>query len=82
MPRIEQIISAGCAAHSVLLGAHAMGYAGIWRTGSNAFDDTVNSGLQLEAHEEIVGFLYLGTREGEPKPVRELAMTDFHQEWY
>lgn len=82
VPRIEQMLSAGCAAHSILLGAHARGFAGIWRTGQNAFDPSVKKGLKLESSEEIIGFLYLGTREGDPKPVRDQLVSDFHQEWY
>lgn len=81
VPRIEQQLSAGCAAYGALLAAEALGYAGIWRTGANAFDQIVHRGLDLESHEEISGFLYLGTRGGQSKPLPELAQTDFMKEW-
>ncbi|MCZ7680414.1 MAG: nitroreductase [Sandaracinaceae bacterium] len=33
-PEIEQILSAGAVAHGILLGLHARGFAGMWRTGT------------------------------------------------
>ncbi|ARN76068.1 nitroreductase family protein [Oceanicoccus sagamiensis] len=81
VPAVEQVISAGCAAHGLLLAAHAQGFAGVWRTGSNAFDATVMQGLGLQPNEEIVGFLYLGSVDGNYKPLRELALDDFRQDW-
>ena len=41
VPKIEQVISAGCAAHGILLAAHAQGLGAMWRSGKYAFDDTV-----------------------------------------
>lgn len=81
VPAVEQLLSAGCAAHSILLAAHAQGFAGIWRTGVNAYDDRINRGLGLSASEQIVGYLYLGSLEGSAKPLRELAVEDFCQAW-
>ena len=81
VPVIEQQLSAGCAAHGALLAAEALGYAAIWRTGENAFDPVVHKGLGLESHEEISGFLYMGTREGSAKPLPEMLPTDFMKEW-
>jgi nitroreductase len=81
VPPIEQKLSAGCAAHGVLLAAQALGYAGVWRTGDAAFDRNVMDGLGLANNEEITGFLYLGTREGDPKPLPSLATTDFVSQW-
>lgn len=81
VPVIEQRLSAGCAAHSLLLAAHAQGFAGIWRTGANAFDKTVFAGLGLVEDEEITGFLYLGSVDGRYKPLPELAVEDFCQDW-
>ena len=81
IPRIEQQMSAACAAHGVLLAAETLGYAGIWRTGANAFDAHVMSGLELSANEEITGFIYIGSRDGRAKPISELDMTDFVKIW-
>lgn len=81
VPAVEQVISAGCAAHGLLLAAHAQGYAGVWRTGPNAFDTTVMQGLGLQTNESIVGFLYLGTVDGNYKTLRELNIDDYNQSW-
>ncbi len=81
VPAIEQRLSAGCAAHGLLLAAQALGYAGVWRTGDAAFDRNVMDGLGLSDNEEVTGFLYLGTREGDPKPLPSLAIADFVSQW-
>ncbi|MGM0521870.1 MAG: nitroreductase family protein, partial [Pseudomonadota bacterium] len=48
VPKIEQVISAGCAAHGILLAAHALGFGAMWRSGKYAFDPVVRKGLRLE----------------------------------
>ena len=69
IPLNEQQLSAACAAHAILLASEALGYAGIWRTGDVAYDPVVKHGLGLKDMESIIGFLYLGTRSGESKPL-------------
>ena len=81
VPHYEQRLSAGCAAQGALLAAEALGLAGIWRTGDVAFDRAFMTDLGLVDNEEIVGFLYLGTRLGPPKPLPELDPDDFNQRW-
>lgn len=81
VPPIEQRLSAGCAAHGILLAAQACGFGGIWRTGDNAFDNVVMAGLGLKANESIIGFVYLGTIDGEPKLLREVLVEDYCQSW-
>ena len=81
VPPLEQILSAGCAAHAILLAAHALGYAGIWRTGSNTYDAGVKSGLGLSGSDVIVGFLYMGTKEGPVKTLADLSVDDYCQAW-
>ena len=81
VPAVEQRLSAACAAHGILLAAEACGYAGIWRTGDAAFDRAVMTGLGLAAHEEIIGFLYLGTRAGDAKAIPQQAPADFVSSW-
>jgi nitroreductase len=81
VPRVEQLISAGCAAHAMLLAAEAQGYAGIWRTGANAEDPRVAAALDLEGNESIVGFLYFGSRDGREKPLPERPPEQFVSHW-
>jgi nitroreductase len=81
VPPVEQRLSAGCAAHGLLLAAEALCFAGIWRTGDAAFDRRVMDALGLAADEEIIAFLYLGTRAGQAKSVPELAVGDYLSQW-
>ena len=69
------------AAHKLVLAAEALGYAGIWRTGDVAFERCFMDDLGLAKNEEIVGFLYLGTREGPPKPLPDLDIADYASDW-
>ncbi|PLW82862.1 nitroreductase [Kineobactrum sediminis] len=81
VPFAEQRLSAGCAAHAILLAAESLGYAGIWRTGDAASDPSVRGALGLETHEEVVAFLYLGTRDSNPKNLPALDPDDFLSSW-
>ncbi|MDH4572687.1 nitroreductase family protein [Salinicola acroporae] len=60
VPPVEQIISAGCAAHAMLYAAFAQGLGAMWRTGTYAHDKSVWRGLGLGENEELIGYLYLG----------------------
>jgi nitroreductase len=65
IPVIEQTLSAGAAAHAMMLAAFALGFNAMWKTGAAAYDATVKQALGLEPEDAIVGFLYLGTESGE-----------------
>lgn len=81
VPVIEQQLSAGCAAQAILLAAEASGYAGVWRTGEAAFDPAVMAALGLSGQEQIIGFIYLGTRDGNAKTIPELDTAEFVSNW-
>ena len=81
VPEQEQLLSAGCAAHALLLAAHGLGLGAIWRTGAQAEAPLVLQGLGLSANERIVGFIYLGSVEGERRVPRMLDPQDFVQSW-
>jgi nitroreductase len=81
IPEIEQILSAGAAAHNVLLAANALGFGSIWLTGDNAYDPYVQGELGLEDNERIVGFIYIGTPTIDlpPRPIPEVST--HHSTW-
>ena len=81
VPPLEQRLSAGCAAQALLLAAEAQGYAGIWRTGAGAYDPEVVRELGGGEDEEIVAFIYLGSRNGRAKALPALAVDDFVAPW-
>jgi nitroreductase len=69
VPEVEQMFSAGAAAHSILLASNAMGFGSIWLTGDNAYDSSVCEALGLNSNEKIIGFIYLGSKKIElPRP--------------
>ena len=79
VPEIEQLLSAGAAATQMLLAAHALGYAGIWRTGAIAYNLHLPEVLSLAAGERIIGFLYLGTADGRRKTLSALQTQDYFE---
>ncbi len=81
VPLIEQQISAGVAAQNLLLAAFAQNIGGIWRTGDMAYHPVVEQGLGLEAGEQIVGYLYLGSQPDRLRKVNPLDPADFVQAW-
>jgi nitroreductase len=74
IPEIEQMLSAGAAAHNILLGANALGFGSVWLTGANAYDDYVRGELGINDDERIVGFVYIGTPQLDipPRPLPEV----------
>lgn len=80
VPAIEQVISAGAAAQNIMIAAHALGYAGIWRSGPPCFDDHVRARLGAVGEDQIVGFLYLGTARSHP-PMPEVPFSEYVMEW-
>jgi nitroreductase len=62
IPAIEQIASASAAAQNIMLAAHAQGFGAMWKTGAPAYDTAVKRSLGLADADEIIGFMYLGTR--------------------
>jgi nitroreductase len=81
VPAQEQILAAGCAAHGIELAAYAMGLGAIWRSGELTHDPVVCDGLGIDEHEEIVGFIYLGTPEVEPRKPASLGLDRFVKSW-
>lgn len=65
-PVWEQQLSAGALCQNILIASQAMGWAGVWITEDAAFDSHVHAGLGLNAHEQIAGFIYLGTARDKP----------------
>ncbi len=81
IPEIEQMLSAGAAAHNVLLASNALGFGSVWLTGANAYDEYVRGELGLADNEHVVGFIYLGTPELNIPPRPLPAVDKFLSEW-
>jgi nitroreductase len=67
IPEWEQVLSAGAAAMSLVLAAHALGYGASWTTEWYAYDRTALDALGLAANERIAGFIHSGRPPGRPQ---------------
>jgi nitroreductase len=70
IPEWEQQLSAGAAAMSLVIAAHAMGYAASWITEWYAYDRRVLDALGLAANERVAGFVHIG-RPSKPPDERD-----------
>jgi nitroreductase len=61
VPKQEQLIAAGCCVHAMQMAAFALGYGAVWRTGEFSYNNQIKAGLAIESHNDIVGFLYIGS---------------------
>ncbi len=65
-PAWEQQLSAGALCQNILIASQAMGWAGVWITEDAAYDSHVHAALSMSGHEQIAGFIYLGTAKENP----------------
>lgn len=61
----EEIASVAMALENFLLGAHAMGFGAMLRTGAAAYHAAASKHLDLEVGEKVVGCVYLGYPEAD-----------------
>ncbi|MCY1416175.1 putative NAD(P)H nitroreductase YdjA [compost metagenome] len=81
VPKSEQKLAAACAAHGILLAAHAQGIGAVWRTGELSYAPSVAKGLGLSEGEEVIAFLYVGTPQKELRVPQPVATADFVSAW-
>lgn len=82
VPAQEQLLSAGCVAHNLLLGAQALGFGAQWLTGWSAYDTDAATLFGLSPPERIIGFVHVGTA-AEPIPERARpALGEVVDEWH
>jgi nitroreductase len=81
IPPQEQLLSAGCVAYNLLIGAQALGFGAQWLTGWAAYDRDVADLLGLAANERVIGFVHVGS-VGEAVPERlRPELTEVVSEW-
>jgi nitroreductase len=73
------VLSAGAAAMSLVLAAHALGYGANWITEWYAYDRGVLDALGLAPNERIAGFVHIGRQSEVPAdrprpPISEIAI--------
>jgi nitroreductase len=62
VPQWEQQLSAGAVCMNLLHAADSMGFGAKWLSEWIAYDRPVLTALGLEAHEQIAGYIYIGTQ--------------------
>lgn len=67
---IEEVEAGAAAVQNMLLAAHALGLATMWRTGDPAYDPAVKEFLALPVGAHIIGFVYLGYPATTPQRAR------------
>lgn len=81
IPVSEQTQSAAASGVNILNAMHALGYAGMWVTGANAYDPFVHKALGIGENEILLGFIGIGTAPaayaGREPPVRDAAVSDW-----
>jgi nitroreductase len=73
---IENICAVAAACQNILLAAHALGLAAIWRTGPSALDPMIKEFLGLANDQHLIGFLYIGFPENFPTQIERPTFID------
>jgi nitroreductase len=81
VPVQEQLLTAGCVAYNLLLGAQVLGFGAQWLTGWAAYDADVAKLLQLGEGEGIVGFVHIGTAKVAASEHPRVQLADVLGEW-
>lgn len=81
IPAIEQIMSGAAAAMNILNAAHFLGFGGKWVTGANCYDPCFLEQFGLDATDQLLGFLHLGSIRSLPEKIRPDA-SQFTVEWH
>ncbi len=75
------MLSAGNTAMSLILAAHALGYAANWTTGWIAYDEEAGHLLGLNSGERLVAFVHIGTPTVPPAERARPALPDVVTYW-
>jgi nitroreductase len=81
VPVIEQLMSGGAVCFALLQAAQGLGFGAQWLTGWAAYDRVILDGLGLAPHEQLLGFIHIGTASGEVperlRPALDTKLTDW-----
>ncbi len=81
IPAQEQLLSAGCVAYNLLIGAQSLGFGAQWLTGWSCYDREAAKLLGLADNERTIAYIHLGTpREAAPQRERP-APHEVISEW-
>ena len=72
----ENVCAAAAAIQNMLLAAHALGLAAMWRTGPSATDPAIKHLFGWEADQYLIGFVYSGYPLETPAPQERPSFED------
>jgi nitroreductase len=81
VPEIEQLLAVGAAVMNLLNVFHAQGYGAIWLTGPNSYDPAVARALGFGPGQRHLGFVYVGTRQGNIAARERPGRAGFVSDW-
>jgi len=81
IPMIEQALSAGAAAMNILNATHALGFGAKWVTGANCYDPEFRREFGLDATDQLIGFIHVGTPVENAAPPERPDPAGFVVEW-
>ncbi len=81
IPPQEQLLSAGCVAYNLLLGAQALGFGAQWITGWPAYDREAAAMFGLASDEHAIAFIHVGTPEGDAPERPRPSFAAAYREW-
>ncbi len=73
---IENVCAAAASVQNLLLAAVGEGLAGMWRTGTAAYDPEVKAFLGFAPDQHLIGFIYIGYPEFAPPQVERISYID------
>lgn len=78
---IEEVAATAAAAQNILLAAHAVGLAAMWRSGDLIYAQEVRDYLRMPERAVMLGVIYVGCPAMEP-PVRERRPVEDVATWW
>lgn len=76
IPAFEELAATACAVENILLGATSLGLASYWGTGGMILKPAMRALLNLRDEDEVMGVLYLGHADEQPKGVRRIPLSE------
>ena len=81
VPVIEQLLSGGAVCFALLQAAQGLGFGAQWLTGWAAYDRVILDGLGLAPHEQLLGFIHVGTASGDAPERLRPQLADKLTDW-
>lgn len=73
---IENVCATAAAVQNMLLAAHTLGLAAMWRTGPSAADPAIKQFFGWESDQHLIGFVYIGYPQHEATPPSRPSFED------